>query len=75
MKNLISIFVLVSLFSTIAFAGEQIDCDLNHKNLQRVVIKSGSPGNVELHFNDGHLENLGPVEGVGGEFGEIVFLE
>jgi hypothetical protein len=72
MKNMISVFVLINLFSTGAFATE-IDCDLNHKDLQRVVIKTGYPGSVTLQFHNGDFENLKPVKGVGGEFGEIVF--
>ncbi len=73
MKSVISVFVLMSLFSARAFANKQVDCEFSHKYLKSVVIMTGNPGSVELQFNNGDLENLRPQKGVGGEFGEIVF--
>ena len=73
MKNLISVLTAVSLCSSAAFANKQIECDLNQKGLKSVVITTGSPGGVDLEFNNGDIENLSPVKGVGGEFGEIIF--
>jgi hypothetical protein len=71
---------LLLLISVSASAAEiRIDCDFSQTafgsehEVDRILIESGNPGAINVHYKDGALESLPPLPGVAGVFEEINF--
>lgn len=73
--NILSL--ILGFATTSSFAESIVGCDFTkakYKNIERVVISTGQPGDVLIQYSEANgSEELAPVEGVGGTFGEIQF--